>query len=307
MAGPPESTSPEVVAALRRCVWTDRGELRLEGWSYLPGRDHQQIAVQVYATTGGIESAWVAQVVQREDLEVNAFSSTAEDLSTTAWTATFTSSGLASTLKALPRQVRRHAGTIEFSVVVELEYGSDRHRTPLTKFTSGALRTGFRGGRSTPGDGWHRRGETTLAWFSASEGPALWPNPSSSAATTCVVSAEHRCNAAHKADTNAGCRERRGNDPGRRWRLRGAKRLQTVRIPLSEVLGPGSHAESPGPTLGATRHIRSWRITRSSGFRSGPGLRSTSPLIGVMVSESQRSIGWSRSMRSSSSTVRPAA
>jgi CDP-glycerol glycerophosphotransferase len=133
VATPAESTSPDVVAALRRCVWTDRGELRLEGWSYLPGRDHQQIAVQVYATTGGMESAWVAQVVQREDFEVNAFSSTAEDLSRTAWSATFTWSGLAATLNALPRQARRQGRRIEFAVVVELEYGWERHRTPLTK------------------------------------------------------------------------------------------------------------------------------------------------------------------------------
>src|SRR5215218_4504615 len=114
VAKPADVPSPDVVAALRRCVWTDRGDLRLEGWSYQPGGDHQQSIVRVYATSNGLDMRWEATVQPREDLEVNAFSSAAEDLSTTAWTATFTSRGWASVLKALPRQARRHAGTVEF-------------------------------------------------------------------------------------------------------------------------------------------------------------------------------------------------
>ena len=128
-----EATSPDVVAALRRCFWTDHGDLRLEGWSYLPGRDHKQCAVRVYATSSGLEPAWEATVIQGEDLEVNAFSAAAEDLSTTAWTATFTSSGLAAVLKALPRPARRAGRAVEFGVVVELDYSSEQLRTPLTK------------------------------------------------------------------------------------------------------------------------------------------------------------------------------
>ena len=187
VARPVDLTSPDVVAALRRCVWTDSGD-RPEGWSYLPGRDHKQSAVRVYATTRN-GFAWESTVVQREDFEVNAFSSTAEDLSTTAWAATFTSTGLASVLKALPREAR--AQTVEFGVVIELEYGSERHRTPLTKRYRWGSAAGFLGGRSTPIPGSRRRGGRTLVWFCASEGPALSPRRSSSPARTsrCICAA----------------------------------------------------------------------------------------------------------------------
>ena len=239
VARPPDSTSPDVVAALRRCVWTDRGELRLEGWSYLPGLDHQQSTVQVYATTSGIESTWVAQVVQREDLEVNAFSSTAEDLSPTAWTATFTSSGLASALMALPRQVRRHAGTIEFAVVVELVYGSDRHRTPLTKcYLWGSA--GRIPGRALDAKSW------LAPTWRTDVGLVLRIRRTGVVAESIEFSGDDMLLSLRSIGTTRPTRLSRipdaasiaALDPGRRWRLGGAKRLQTVRIPLSEVLGP---------------------------------------------------------------------
>src|SRR5215218_6344266 len=61
---PTDPPSLDVVAALRRGLWTDRGDLRLEGWSYQPGRYHEQSVVRVYATTGGLDSRWEATVHQ---------------------------------------------------------------------------------------------------------------------------------------------------------------------------------------------------------------------------------------------------
>ena len=257
VAEPVESTSPELVAALRRCFWTDRGELRLEGWSYLPGRDHQQIAVQVYATTGGIESAWVAQVLQREDFEVNAFSSTAEDLSTTAWSATFTWSGLASTLNVLPRQARRHGGRIEFSVVVDLEYGSERHRTPLTKLYQ------WGSADRIPGRALDARCWLAPTWRE-DIGLVLRVRRGGVVAESVEFSGH---------DMSLYLRSIGATRPTRLTRLpEGAsvaamdpgKRLQTVRIPLSEVLGPepcriawaNARGNAPHPVLADNPAIR---------------------------------------------------
>ena len=226
-----DSTSPDLVAALRRCVWTDSGDLRLEGWSYLPGRDHRQIAVRISATTSGIEPAWVATVLQREDLEVNAFSSAAEDLSTTAWTATFTASGLASLLDALPRQTRRHVRKVEFAVVVEVDYGSERHRTPLTKrYLWGSA--GRIPGRALDAESWlapiwrqdiglvlrvRRTGVVVESVEFGGQDMSLYLRSIGEARPTGLFRLPEGASIA-------------GLDPGRH--------LQTVRIPLSEVLGP---------------------------------------------------------------------
>ena len=250
VARPADSTSPDVVAALRRCVWTDSGDLRLEGWSYLPGRDYKQSAVRVYATSSGIDVAWESTVVQREDFEVNAFSSPAEDLSTTAWTATFTSTGLADVLKALPRKARRHGEMVEFGVVIELEYSSERHRTPLTK----RYRWGSAGripGQALNAESWvaptwrkdvglvlcvRRTGVVTAAVEVTGQDMALYLRSIGEARPTGLSRMPDGRSLAVL-------------DPG--------KRLQTVRIPLSELTGAApcqlvwadAHSEAPHPVL----------------------------------------------------------
>lgn len=131
----PVSSFPSLVAELRHCSWNAAGDIVLDGWSYLPTAIAQTAGVTVFAALGGIDQVWRAEVSQREDPEVGAFSSRTEDLSGTAWTATLPGAFLSPLLReagAGAAQPSPGATTWALPVWVEHDFGTFRQRSPFS-------------------------------------------------------------------------------------------------------------------------------------------------------------------------------
>jgi CDP-glycerol glycerophosphotransferase len=144
---------PPVVAELRRCAWTDAGELRLDGWSYLLDAQLRAPRIRVYGRVDGLDPIWEARVERRRDLEVNAFSTPTEDLSQTAWTAFFEGKALQTALRKMRPSKRPDAGGLDFRVWVELDFGKFVQRGPFTMIYCWGS-AGSVGGRALNGNSW---------------------------------------------------------------------------------------------------------------------------------------------------------